>query len=68
MTQDEDDGAEEIFRDQIDRMEAMLEHHMVQIAYVGAMCDEIMMALEIDTKAHKKGKGELKKAKVNWKK
>jgi hypothetical protein len=54
MTQDEDDGAEEIFRDQIDRMEAMLEHHMVQIAYVGAMCDEIMMALEIDTKRTRK--------------
>jgi hypothetical protein len=54
MTQDEDDGAEEIFRDQIDRMEAMLEHHMVQIAYVGAMCDEIMMALEIDTKRIRK--------------
>jgi hypothetical protein len=56
MTQDEDDGAEEIFRDQIDRMEAMLEHHMVQIAYVGAMCDEIMMALEIDTKRIKKAR------------
>ena len=56
MTQDEDDGAEEIFRDQIDRMEAMLEHHMVQIAYVGAMCDEIMMALEIDTKRIKKSR------------
>jgi hypothetical protein len=56
MNQDEDDGAEEIFRDQIDRMEAMLEHHMVQIAYVGAMCDEIMMALEIDTKRIKKAR------------
>jgi hypothetical protein len=56
MTQDEDDGAEEIFRDQIDRMEAMLEHHMVQIAYVGAMCDEIMMALEIDTKRIRKAR------------
>jgi hypothetical protein len=50
------DGAEEIFRDQIDRMEAMLEHHMVQIAYVGAMCDEIMMALEIDTKRIRKAR------------
>ena len=56
MTQDEDDGAEEVFRDQIDRMEAMLEHHMVQIAYVGAMCDEIMMALEIDTKRIRKAR------------
>ena len=56
MTQDEDDGAEEIFRDQIDRMEAMLEHHMVQIAYVGAMCDEIIMALEIDTKRIRKAR------------
>jgi hypothetical protein len=56
MNQDEDDGAEEIFRDQIDRMEAMLEHHMVQIAYVGAMCDEIMMALEIDTKRIRKAR------------
>jgi hypothetical protein len=56
MNEDEDDGAEEIFRDQIDRMEAMLEHHMVQIAYVGAMCDEIMMALEIDTKRIKKAR------------
>ena len=54
--EDEDDGAEEVFRDQIDRMEAMLEHHMVQIAYVGAMCDEIMMALEIDTKRIKKAR------------
>ena len=56
MNEDEDDGAEEIFRDQIDRMEAMLEHHMVQIAYVGAMCDEIMMALEIDTKRIRKAR------------
>lgn len=56
MNENEDDGAEEIFRDQIDRMEAMLEHHMVQIAYVGAMCDEIMMALEIDTKRIKKAR------------
>jgi len=56
MNEDEDNGAEEIFRDQIDRMEAMLEHHMVQIAYVGAMCDEIMMALEIDTKRIKKAR------------
>jgi hypothetical protein len=56
MNEDEDDGAEEVFRDQIDRMEAMLEHHMVQIAYVGAMCDEIMMALEIDTKRIKKAR------------
>jgi hypothetical protein len=42
-------------------MEAMLEHHMVQIAYVGAMCDEIMMALEIDTKR-------IRKVRANWKK
>ena len=56
MNENEDDGAEEIFRDQIDRMEAMLEHHMVQIAYVGAMCDEIMMALESDTKRIKKAR------------
>jgi hypothetical protein len=56
MNEDEDDGAEEVFRDQIDRMEAMLEHHMVQIAYVGAMCDEIMMALEIDTKRIRKAR------------
>jgi hypothetical protein len=56
MNEDEDDGAEEVFRDQIDRIEAMLEHHMVQIAYVGAMCDEIMMALEIDTKRIRKAR------------
>jgi hypothetical protein len=46
----EDEG----FQDQIDRMEAMLEHNMVQIAYNNAMLDEIMHKLEIEHKIIKK--------------
>ena len=48
--EDFDDDDDETVEDRFDKLEAMIEHNMLQIAYCGAMLDAIMQHLGIDRK------------------